>query len=58
MLLDDEPVNTRNFRQMMQNEFDRLVTRNMPPSNQLLNPFAWGKFIEAIENKEVRLDVE
>jgi hypothetical protein len=38
------------YRYAMQQNFNALATRNQYPVNNLLNPFAWAKFIKGIKN--------
>jgi hypothetical protein len=38
------------YRYAMQQNFNMAATRNQYPVNNLLNPFAWAKFINGIKN--------
>ena len=38
------------FRYAMARETDRVMTMNQTPVNNLINPFAWAKFIDGIKN--------
>ena len=38
------------YRYAMQQNFNYVSTRNQGPVNNLLNPFAWAKFINGIKN--------
>jgi hypothetical protein len=38
------------YRYAMQQNFNMTATRNQYPVNNLLNPFAWAKFISGIKN--------
>ena len=38
------------YRYAMQQNFNNLATRNQSPVNNLLNPFAWAKFINGIKS--------
>jgi hypothetical protein len=38
------------FRYAMEQNFSALSTRNQTPVNNLLNPFAWAKFIKSLKN--------
>jgi len=38
------------YRYAMEQNFSALSTRNQYPVNNLLNPFAWAKFIDGIKN--------
>ena len=38
------------YRYAMQRETENVITRNQTPINNLLNPFAWAKFIDGIKN--------
>ncbi|MDT8401504.1 MAG: carboxypeptidase-like regulatory domain-containing protein [Bacteroidales bacterium] len=37
-------------RYAMQQEAERIMTRNQTPVNNLFNPFAWAKFIDGLKN--------
>lgn len=41
-------------RYVMQQEAERIMTRNQTPVNNLFNPFAWAKFIEGLKNGLLR----
>jgi hypothetical protein len=38
------------FRYAMEQNYYSLMTKNQMPVNNLLNPFAWAKFISSIKN--------
>jgi hypothetical protein len=38
------------YRYAMQQNFDQISVRNQYPVNNLLNPFAWAKFINGVKN--------
>jgi len=38
------------YRYAMQQEAERVMTRNQTPVNNLFNPFAWAKFIDGLKN--------
>jgi hypothetical protein len=38
------------YRYAMQRETENLMTRNQTPVNNILNPFAWAKFIDSLKN--------
>jgi hypothetical protein len=38
------------FRYAMQQNFNAMSTKNQYPVNNLLNPFAWAKFISGVKN--------
>jgi hypothetical protein len=38
------------YRYAMEQNFNAMATRNQMPVNNLLNPFAWSKFIKGIKN--------
>ena len=38
------------YRYAMEQNFNAMATRNQYPVNNLLNPFAWSKFINGIKN--------
>jgi hypothetical protein len=38
------------YRYAMEQNFSAMSTRNMYPINNLLNPFAWSKFVKGVRN--------
>lgn len=38
------------YRYAMQQEAERVITTNQTPVNNLINPFAWAKFIDGLKN--------
>jgi hypothetical protein len=38
------------YRYAMEQNFSALATKNQMPVNNLLNPFAWGKFFQGVKN--------
>lgn len=38
------------YRYAMEQNFSAMATRNMYPVNNLLNPFAWSKFVKGVKN--------
>lgn len=42
------------YRYAMEQSFNAAATRNQFPANNLLNPFAWAKFINGIKNGMLR----
>jgi hypothetical protein len=38
------------YRYAMEQNFSAMATRNQYPVNNLLNPFAWAKFINGVKN--------
>jgi hypothetical protein len=38
------------YRYAMEQNFSALATHNQMPVNNLLNPFAWGKFFKGVQN--------
>ncbi len=38
------------YRYAMQQETERIITSNQTPVNNLINPFAWAKFIDGLKN--------
>jgi hypothetical protein len=43
-----------NFNQAMNANIGALQNRNMPPPLQLMNPFAWGRFIESVKRGDLK----
>ncbi|HPM18405.1 MAG: hypothetical protein GT598_13640 [Bacteroidales bacterium] len=44
------------YRYAMQQNFNMTATRNQYPSNNLLNPFAWAKFINGLKSGLLKND--
>ena len=44
------------YRYAMQQNFNTLTTKNQYPVNNLLNPFAWSKFIQGVKGGLLRND--
>ncbi|HSL86351.1 MAG TPA: hypothetical protein VK861_05415, partial [Bacteroidales bacterium] len=42
------------FRYAMEQNFDAMSTRNQSPVNNLLNPFAWAKFLKGVKSGLLR----
>lgn len=42
------------FRYVMEQNFNALATKNQYPVNNLLNPFAWAKFVQGMKNGLLR----
>jgi hypothetical protein len=42
------------YRYAMEQNFSSMATRNMYPINNLLNPFAWAKFVTGVKNGLLR----
>ena len=42
------------FRYAMEQNFDAMSTRNQYPVNNLLNPFAWAKFLKGVKSGLLR----
>lgn len=38
------------FKYVMDQNFNNLATKNQFPINNLLNPWAWGKFVQGVKN--------
>ena len=38
------------YRYAMQREAENVMTRNQTPVNNILNPFAWAKFLDGLKN--------
>lgn len=38
------------YHYAMSNETNRVMTRNQTPINNIINPFAWSKFIDGLKN--------
>lgn len=44
-----------NFKYAMQQQANQLYYKNQNAPNNLLNPFAWAKFIEALRNGDLKI---
>jgi hypothetical protein len=44
------PSSEAGYRYAMEQNFNALATKNQYPINNLLNPFAWAKFINGVKN--------
>jgi hypothetical protein len=42
------------FRYVMEQNFNALATKNQYPVNNLLNPFAWARFVQGMKNGLLR----
>ena len=49
-----EPEPGVNFQNTMRQNFERMAVEGTYPTTNLLNPFAWAKFIQAIKNGEFK----
>jgi len=47
---DSRPTPGQAYRYTMQQMSDNLYTRGQLPANNLLNPFAWQKFVQGVKN--------
>ncbi len=46
------------YRNAMQSNINSLMVRNQLPPNNLLNPFAWSRFIDGLKNGLLRNDAK
>jgi hypothetical protein len=51
-----KPEASVNYKNVMQQEYTKAMNYGLAPTISLLNPFAWGKFIEAIKNGDFSND--
>lgn len=57
--LNPSPMSSAgNYKNYMQQQTSRLYYAGQYPSNNLLNPIAWAKFIEAWRNGELKIQKE
>jgi IS1 family transposase len=54
IIMDYEPDGYANFQNIMEQQYRQTYSQNMNPSYQLLNPFAWAKFFEALKRGDYR----
>ena len=54
ILLDNNPSPGANFRHVMEQQIQESYTRAQYPSYQILNPFAWSKFFEALKRGDFK----
>lgn len=43
-----------NFDYVMQQQYNQLMNEGLQPTTQLLNPLAWGRFIEALKSGDLK----
>jgi hypothetical protein len=54
IILDHEPSARANFQHIMQQQYEQTFIQGGIPSNQLLNPFAWAKFFQALKRGDFK----
>jgi hypothetical protein len=54
IIMDHEPSARANFQHIMEQQYQQTFTQGQLPSYQLLNPFAWAKFFQALKRGDFR----
>jgi hypothetical protein len=54
IIMDHEPDARENFSNIMEQQYRQTFTQGQNPSYQLLNPFAWAKFFEALKRGDFK----
>jgi hypothetical protein len=56
IIMDHEPSARANFQYIMEQQYQQTFISGQLPSYQLLNPFAWAKFFNALKRGEFKND--
>ncbi len=54
IIMDHEPSARANFRHIMEQQYQQTFIQGQLPSYQLLNPFAWAKFFQALKRGDFK----
>jgi hypothetical protein len=54
IIMDYEPDGYANFKNIMEQQYRQTYSQNMNQSWQILNPFAWAKFFEALKRGDYK----
>ena len=54
IIMDHDPDARENFKNVMEQQYRQTYTQGQFPSYQLLNPFAWAKFFEALKRGDYK----
>ncbi len=54
IILDNSPMPGANFRYLLEQQMQESYTHANYPSYQILNPFAWAKFFEALKRGDFK----
>jgi CarboxypepD_reg-like domain len=54
IIMDYEPDAYANFKNIMEQQYRQTYSQNMNQSWQILNPFAWAKFFEALKRGDFK----
>jgi hypothetical protein len=54
IIMDHEPSARANFQHIMQQQYQETFIQGQLPSYQLLNPFAWAKFFQALKRGDFK----
>jgi hypothetical protein len=54
IIMDHDPDARENFKNVMEQQYRQTYTQGQFPSYQLLNPFAWAKFFEALKRGDFK----
>ena len=58
IIMDHEPSARANFQYIMEKQYQETFTQGQFPSYQILNPFAWAKFFQALKRGDFKYDRE
>jgi CarboxypepD_reg-like domain len=56
IIMDREPSARANFNYIMEKQYQQTFTQGQLPSYQILNPFAWAKFFQALKRGDFKYD--
>lgn len=56
IILDNSPNAKENFHNVMEQQYRQTFNKWMYPSYQILNPFAWARFFEALKRGDFKSD--
>ncbi len=56
IILDNSPNARENFNHVMEQQYRETFNKWMSPTYQVLNPFAWAKFFEALKRGDFKRD--
>jgi hypothetical protein len=54
IIMDHEPSARANFQHIMEQQYQQTFIQGQLPSYQLLNPFAWAKFFQALKRGDFK----
>ncbi|MBN2273432.1 MAG: carboxypeptidase-like regulatory domain-containing protein [Bacteroidales bacterium] len=54
IIMDHDPDARENYKHIMEQQYRQTYTQGQYPSYQILNPFAWAKFFEALKRGDFK----